>query len=273
MPELPEVETMVRLLRPALRRRRVANVLWTDPFLFKNVEPRQYRSRIRGTTVADVRRSGKWLILRHTGGLYTLIQPRMTGGFQVGGDKPPERWKVAWVLDRPPLRVWYYDLRRLGVILLLGRGDLRRLLEERHGPDALVITAEELHERLAHTDRAIKVALMDQKLVAGLGNIYAEEALHRAGIRPDRPANTLTIGECRRLVRAIRQVLKLAIRHAGTTIRDYRQGTGEPGGFQRLLMVYGREGEPCYRCGTPIRRIRLRGLLNRSTHFCPACQS
>lgn len=272
MPELPEVETMVRLLRPAMRRRTVTDVLCADGFLFKNVAPDDYRAQVTGRTITDVRRSGKWVILCHQGRKYTLIQPRMTGGFRIGGDRPPERWRVCWLLDRRPHWVWYYDLRRLGVIMLLDSRRLRQLLQERHGPDALEISADDLYARLQGTERPVKVALMDQRVVAGLGNIYAEEALYRAGIRPDRPANSLTRGECRRLVRAIRQVLKLALRHCGTTIRDYRQGTGEPGGFQRLLMVYGREGQPCLRCGTPVVRVHMRGLVNRSTHYCPVCQ-
>jgi len=272
VPELPEAETMVRELRPALVGRTIRTVRILDAFLLKNSSPRQYRRRVEGRYVHGVHRHGKWILLDHDGGLWTLIQPRMTGGFRIGLRHRPPHARLCWELDRPPHSVWYTDLRRLGVLLLLEADALQRLLAERHGPDALTIDARTLRRRLARCRSPIKAALMKQELIAGLGNIYAEEALHVAGIRPDRPADTLQPDELRRLARAIRSVLRRAIAAQGTSFRDYRTARGSEGEFQRLLNVYHRTGQPCRRCGAAIQRMKMSGLINRYTHFCPRCQ-
>ncbi len=272
MPELPEVHTMVEGLRPALVGRTIVGVRVNDPYLLKGTTPRRYRSAVVGKPVEAVELSGKWVLIRHGSKCWTLIQPRMTGGFRVGDRRPPARARIGWTLDRSPYRIWYTDLRRIGVVMLLEDSQLRELLARKHGPDALSIDARTLGCRLARTTSPVKAALMKQELVAGLGNIYSEEALFRAGIRPDRPANSLSREELRRLARAIRTLLRDAIACQGTSFRDYRTASGRPGRFQDLLCVYHRAGQPCRRCGQPVERMKMPGVANRYTHFCPRCQ-
>jgi formamidopyrimidine-DNA glycosylase len=272
MPELPEVETMGRQLRRKLQGRTVTAVLVEDAFLLKDVAPREYRAAIEGRSIAQVLRRGKWLIWSHKGGLCTLIQPRMTGSFRVGINQPPPYGRLCWMLDQSPKHVWYCDTRRLGEVRLVKAEELERFLAARLGPDALEIDARTLLEKLRSSRAAIKAALMDQRRLAGLGNIYAEEALYRAGIHPARPANSLEPAEVRRLLRAIHQVLQLALKHRGTSIRDYRTADGREGNFQGFLRVYGREKRPCLRCGQTVCQIRVPGLSQRSTRFCPGCQ-
>ncbi len=272
MPELPEVHTMVEQLRPNLLGRTVTGVRIRDRFLLKNTTPRAYRVGVVGKQITDVRRSGKWILIEHGRSIWTLIQPRMTGGFQIGANRAPRYGRVCWQLDQSPHYVWYTDLRRIGVIMLLTAEQLCSLLAEKHGPDALSVDARSLTRRLRRTTSPIKAALMKQELIAGLGNIYSEEALFRAGIRPDRPANTLDPAEYRRLARAIREVLSQAIAYQGTSFRDYRTAEGRRGQFQELLCVYQRAGQPCRRCGSPIERMKMPGVINRYTHFCPRCQ-
>jgi formamidopyrimidine-DNA glycosylase len=160
----------------------------------------------------------------------------------------------------------FRDPRRFGGIFWLGREPSD---ESRMGPEPLSMTAKELAAKLARTKRAIKNALMDQRVVAGLGNIYVDESLFAAGIHPLKRADRLKGEEIARLSRAIKVTLKRAIRHRGSSLRDYVDADGAKGGFQNLHKVYAREAEPCATCGTPIKRIVLGG---RSTHWCPNCQ-
>lgn len=273
MPELPEVETMVRGLREVIEGRRIVSVRVSDPLILENVSRGRFEQSLRGVTVRRVWRRGKWVVWHFDGGLATVIQPRMTGGFRAGMDKPPDHSRIHFRIDGPHRHVWFCDTRRLGRVALVDQAGLdEKLSADHHGPEATDVTPAQLGQALAQTRRPIKAALLDQRVVSGVGNIYADESLFDAGIHPARPSDELTPDEVRRLCRSIHRVLKLAIKMQGTTLRNYFNVFGQPGSFQDRHRVYGREGDPCVRCGSPIIRENINGLIGRSTHYCPSCQ-
>jgi formamidopyrimidine-DNA glycosylase len=188
-------------------------------------------------------------------------------------DKPPQHSRIRFRIDGPHRHVWFCDTRRLGRVALVdAQGLAQRLSAEHHGPEATDITPEELSPLLAGTKRPIKAALLDQSIVSGIGNIYADESLFDARIHPTRRSDTLRPDEIQRLCRSIRRVIRLAIELQGTTIRNYFNVFGAAGSFQDRHRVYGREGKPCVRCGTRIVRANIAGLAGRSSHYCPLCQ-
>jgi formamidopyrimidine-DNA glycosylase len=273
MPELPEVETMVRGLRRVIEGRRVIRARVSDPFILDRVSRSRFERALAGATVQRVWRRGKWVVWQLSGGRATLIQPRMTGGFRVGMDKPPEHSRIHFRIDGPHRHVWFCDTRRLGRVALVDEKKLaEKLSAEHHGPEAVEITPAELARALAATRRPIKAALLEQRVVSGIGNIYADESLFDARIHPERRSNELEQVEVRRLCRSIHRILRLAIDLQGTTMRNYFNVFGEAGSFQDRHRVYGREGQPCMRCGNVIVRANIEGLIGRSTHYCPVCQ-
>jgi len=275
MPELPEVETMVRGLRPALTGRKVERLEVRDPSLVQGCSAVQLSRRGRGATVASVQRRGKWVVLELAGhrGII-VIQPRMTGGFWLVEPQRPEHIRLAFHVEKPRATVWYCDTRRLGKICWYADSEAAaQAFARSHGPDALEISRAELATRLSRTARGIKPALMDQKVLAGIGNIYADETLHRARIHPERPAATLTPDEIDRLHRAIGEVLATAIALEGSSFdAGYRTVLGEEGGFLAQNSVYGRENQPCPTCERPILKTKIAGLIGRPTYYCPGCQ-
>jgi formamidopyrimidine-DNA glycosylase len=273
MPELPEVETMVRGLRTVMEGWRIVSVRVFDPFILEKVSRRRFQRTLAGDTVRRVWRRGKWVVLDLARGQSAVIQPRMTGGFRAGMDQPPDHSRIHFRIDGPHRHVWFCDTRRLGRVALVDKDGLNeRLSAEHHGPEATDVTPDELDRALAATRRPIKAALLDQRVVSGVGNIYADESLFDARIHPERRANELAPDEVRRLARSIRRIIRLAIDMQGTTMRNYFNVFGEAGSFQDRHRVYGRSGEPCVRCRTPIVRANIDGLIGRSTHFCPVCQ-
>ncbi len=275
MPELPEVETMVRGLRPALSGRTMCRLELLDPSLVRGCTAGQLTRRGRGATVVGVTRRGKWVVLELAGDRgMIVIQPRMTGGFWLVDPRRPDHIRLVFHLDKPKERVWYCDTRRLGRICWFADTEAAaRSFARSHGPDALEIGLDELACRLARTARGIKPALMDQKVLAGIGNIYADETLHRAGIHPERPASSLAPDEIDRLHRAIGEILNTAIALEGSSFdAGYRTVLGLEGGFLSQNSVYGRENLPCRTCEGPIRKTRIAGLVGRPTYYCPACQ-
>jgi formamidopyrimidine-DNA glycosylase len=182
---------------------------------------------------------------------------------------------LVFHLDQPQPKIWYCDTRRLGRVWWYS--DSRSAddaFARSHGPDALEITGDQLAERLSRTSRGVKPALMDQKLLAGIGNIYADEVLFQARIHPERPADRLSAIEVKRLSRAIREVLGSAIALEGSSFdAGYRTVLGLEGGFLAQNAVYGRESLPCPRCSQPIVKTRISGLIGRPTHYCPRCQA
>lgn len=273
MPELPEVETVRTLLEPVLVGRAFARVEIDDPRLTRPHDPAEVAAELTGERVAALERRGKYLIVRFESGRVLLIHLRMTGnvlyaGEGANGDDSHRRAVIR--LDNGS-DVVYRDVRRFGTWLLVEPGELDSYLAARLGDEPLGrrFTTAALAARLAGRQAPVKAALLDQRTLAGLGNIYVDEALWRARIHPLRPAREVDDEELPVLRRAIRQALQAAIRRQGATLRDYRQPDGTRGRMQAEFKAYGREGEPCDRCGTPIEKTRIAG---RGTWYCPSCQ-
>jgi formamidopyrimidine-DNA glycosylase len=275
MPELPEVETMVRGLRPVLTGRKLRRLDVLDPFLIDRYSPEDLSGTVSGATVLQVERRGKWVVmtLADSRGII-VIQPRMTGGFWLLKPERPNHIRLKFHLDNPKAIVWFCDTRRLGKIAWYEDAPAaEREFRSSHGPDALEITRDQLAERLSQTGRGIKPTLMDQKVLAGIGNIYADEVLHHARIHPEQPARSLTIEELDRIHRAIGEVLRTAIDLEGSSFdAGYRTVLGLEGGFLTQNAVYGRENHPCRTCFGPVLRAHIYGLSGRSTYYCPRCQ-
>lgn len=270
MPELPEVETVARGLRTVVGRRIVdVEVLWERTIA--QPEPTAFVERLTGQRIEATGRRGKWIVVDLAGDDVLLIHLRMTGRLLVElGDAPVDRHaRVLLTLDNGR-RLRFSDQRKFGRMVLTDDpsqtlGDL--------GPEPLAddFTATRFREMLAQRRGRLKPLLLNQRFLAGLGNIYVDEALWRAGIHPLRRADTLKAPEIDRLHAAIRTVLRQALASGGTTLDDtqYVGADGAPGDFGERLMVYGRADEPCQRCGTIIERIRVG---QRGTRFCPVCQ-
>jgi len=272
MPELPEVETVRRRLEPVLTGRRLERVEISDPRLVRPYEPDEVAAELQGERVASVERRGKYLIVRFETDRVLLIHLRMTGSLRHSSSGfPDDPHRRALVRLDDGSDVAYRDVRRFGTWLLLEPGELEAYLATRLGEEPLeaVFTAARLGQLLAKRRAPVKAALLDQRTLAGMGNIYVDEALWRARIHPLRPAESLGRDEVRRLHRAVRRSLEQGIARQGSTLRDYALPDGGSGAMQHELKVYGRGGEPCDRCGTPIAKIRVAG---RGTSFCPACQ-
>ena len=276
MPELPEVETMVRGLRPALEGRRLRRLEILDASLVHGCSADELSRFGRSATVVDVVRRGKWVVVTLAGHRGTIvIQPRMTGGFWLREPDRPDHIRLVFHVEKPGAMVWYCDTRRLGRIgWFPGAAEASAAFARSHGPDALEISRQALAQRLSRTARGIKPALMDQKVLAGIGNIYADEVLHHSKIHPERGAHTLTSRELGRLHRAIGEILATAIALEGSSFdAGYRTVLGLEGGFLAQNSVYGRESQPCRRCSQPITKTRIAGLIGRPTYFCARCQT
>lgn len=268
MPELPEVETIRVRLAPLLEGRTLARVEILDPRLTRPYDLFEVAEELEGDRVIAVERRGKYLVLRLESGLALLVHLRMTGTFRF---EPVTHERAVLELD-DGTRVVYRDVRRFGTWLVLESAELEPYLAAKNGPEPLGprFTANWLAEQLARRRAPLKAVLLDQRVVAGLGNIYADEALWRARLSPLRPAGELSDEEVRRLRRAIRAALREGIARQGATLRDYATPGGSAGSMQEEFRVYGREGEPCPRCRTPISKARVGG---RGTWYCPRCQS
>jgi formamidopyrimidine-DNA glycosylase len=267
MPELPEVETVVRTLRPVLLNRRFRRVELTRSDI---VTPAgcDLTKRLLGRTVTDITRRGKRIVVTLDDENRFYVHLGMTGRLTVESSGAPVEKHTHFIANLSDRRrqLRFRDPRRFGGIWWMGRDSC----DERMGPEPLTLRFTQLSKRLARTTRAIKNVLLDQTVIAGVGNIYADEALFAARIHPLRRANELARDEVRRLNRAVKLTLRRAVRHRGSTLRDYVDAEGVAGAFQTLHRVYDRAGEPCRSCRHPIERIVLGG---RSTHFCPNCQA
>jgi len=272
MPELPEVETVVRDLRPLLVGRVLLDVSNGAKRLRYPWKP-TWNRRIRGLSVEAIGRRAKFIIVGLTQDASLLIHLGMTGQLtcvpddEIVADHLHLRFRLSGGFE---LR--YRDIRRFGgVEFHTGQASLEKRFESvALGPEPWLMDGDNWVASLMASSRAIKSLLIDQSTISGLGNIYADEALHRAGIHPARQAKSLTRPESTALLQAAGCVMEEAIAGRGTTLRDYVGGSGLGGTHQHSLAVYGREGEPCSRCGLIIIRIMIAG---RSSHFCPGCQS
>lgn len=271
MPELPEVETVLRdLVDAGVPGRRIlyADIFWAP--LLQNVSPRSFQRLIRGQLIARICRHGKYLLFGLGGTRWMILHLGMSGGL-ILSTSPPDHTRLVLHLEEDE-DLFYRDPRKFGRLwLTTDPGEIIGRL----GPDALAtdLTAPLFIQRIRKYRRQIKPLLMDQTVVAGIGNIYADEALWRARIHPLRNSAQLSDAELRRLFQAVRHVLRQSIRHRGTslgaTATNYRTARGAAGRNRGYLAVYHRTGQPCRRCRTPIRRIVVG---QRSTHFCPRCQ-
>jgi len=272
MPELPEVETVRRAIAPVLEGARLEHVEIRDARLVRPFDPGIVAAALVGERVAEVGRRGKYLIVGFESGRALLVHLRMTGSL-----RSAERGALA---DDPHTRavlridngsdVAYRDVRRFGTWELFENGDLRPYLEARLGPEPLgPLSSAQLGRRLDGRRAPLKSALLDQRTIAGLGNIYVDEALWQSMLHPLRVAGSLDDTELARLHRAIRSVLRKGLERQGSTLRDYALPDGAYGTMQDEFRAYGRGGEPCERCGALLARIVVGG---RTTTFCPDCQ-
>ena len=267
MPELPEVETIRAQLAPRLEGRTLTRVEILDPRLTRPYDLFEVAEELEGDTVVAVERRGKYLLLRLESGLGLLVHLRMTGSF---GFTPVSHERAVLELDDGS-RLVYRDVRRFGTWLVHEDPELAPYRAPKTGPEPLGsrFSTRWLAAQLARRRAPLKGVLLDQRVVAGLGNIYADEALWRARLNPLRAANDLVEEEVARLTRAIRAALRAGIDRQGSTLRDYAAPNGASGSMQEEFRVYGRDGEPCRRCGTTISKTRVGG---RGTWFCPRCQ-
>ncbi len=270
MPELPEVETVVRDLRPLLVGRAFAKIAVGRKALRRKWS-RAWDAQLLGKRVGAVQRRGKWILIE-LGKPWLLVHLGMTGQFTVvSGDLPrePHTHIVMTLDDGNELR--FRDVRRFGSVALFSMREHvdEHFLDMHLGPEPFDLGADYWRDSLQSTRRNLKAILLDQTIVAGVGNIYADESLFEARLDPTLLGHAITPSQAERLREAIIAVLTRAIERRGSSIRDYIGGSGLKGSMQDEFRVYGRTGAPCLCCRTPIERMTLAG---RSTHFCPKCQ-
>jgi formamidopyrimidine-DNA glycosylase len=291
MPELPEVEVTRRSVEKTLVGRAIARVVTTGPSYFFLTPPARLEKALRGRKAVELVRHGKYLVAALDDGSRLLLHLGMTGqlfaagarsvrllsaerratleGAEAAAFRPDEHTHLRLCFrDRGP-ELYFRDVRKFGKCRLLAPGTSDPRLEKL-GVDALETTGRHLLEATRGRKVAIKSLLLDQSVVAGIGNIYADEALFLSGIRPTRASKELDQIECDSVAKNVRRVLARAIRAGGSSIDDFIRPDGSDGGYQNERHVYAREGEPCRRCKAPIRRVVIG---QRSAHFCPNCQS
>jgi formamidopyrimidine-DNA glycosylase len=271
MPELPEVETVVRGLRDKIVGWEFSRADIRTPKCLRGGR-KEFCTGVAGRTILGLSRRGKNILFHLSGGAVMIVHLRMTGQLRVDSARtsPGGHTHAVFSFRGRPLRLCFNDTRKFGRIGLeqIGPGGEVPSLS-RLGPEPLEISAREFVRRVRAKRRRIKPLLLDQGFLAGVGNIYADESLHRAGIHPRRISADLEEEELKGLYRALRRILKRAIRAGGTSVRSYVDSDGARGGYQSLLRVYQREGEPCRNCRGPLVRETVGG---RSTFFCPCCQ-
>lgn len=285
MPELPEVETIRRQLAPAVEGRVVTGLDILDARLTAPVPAAEIRRQVEGRRIDTLSRRGKYLRFELAGGGTLVLHLRMTGrltlvhadprGTQTSGPEAagnavdPKHLRLIIELDNGSC-VAFHDTRRFGTAIYL-HAEEEADFWDRLGPEPLErsFNPASLMKICSGRKKAVKSALMDQKLIAGIGNIYADESLFRAGIHPERPAGELSYGEIELLCREIKSTLRHAIKLQGSSIDTYADTSGQRGGFQETFKVHRRGGEPCPACGTTIEKIRVGG---RGTYYCPKCQ-
>ena len=270
MPELPEVENLARGLSARIPGLRIVDVRCHFPAVVEP-DPGCFAEAVLGHRILELHRHGKYLFFLMDRDVVLALHLRMTGQLLlVPRDQQPDRHThLEMLLSDGSQKLIFRDVRKFGRLKVL-EGSISRFVEEKKlGDDALAISAQTLHRAFQNTSRSIKAVLLDQRVLAGLGNIYTDEILFREGISPLRKASSCSCEQTASLRRTIRSVLRAAIRRGGTTISDYMDARGESGNFQHSLRVYSRAGLPCTRCGSQIVKSRVAG---RGTYSCPGCQ-
>jgi formamidopyrimidine-DNA glycosylase len=273
MPELPEVETIKKELRPKIRNKKIVGCEMLRPDVIAHPEPAAFCKGLIGEKIVDVRREAKYLILQLTNDKRLIFHLRLSGTMVLAplGSEPEKFSRLVFQLEDRQL--FFNEPRVLGRAYLL-KGDerpnnLKGFYKLGCEPISSAFTTAYLSQKVKHRKALIKNLLLDQNICAGMGNIYSDEALFRAGIRPTRRAYRITRKEMSRLSKSLRDVIKEGIENFGTSVADYHRTDGKDGNFQNFLNVYGREGEPCRKCGT---KIAVKKIGNRSTRYCPKCQ-
>jgi len=263
MPELPEVETVVRTLAPHLKGQRIARAEFRSKFVTPG-DRKALAARLAGREIVSIERRGKFIWIRLDQGSLA-VHLGMTGRLLFNGVEGPHTHGVFELNDALLI---YDDPRQFGRIEWSAGGATPKRIAVL-GPEPLIIPAADFIGQLRARTTKVKPLLLNQTFLAGLGNIYVDEALFRAAIHPNTSAKKISRPKAQVLHQAIVEILKVAIDHRGSSISDYVDADGQRGGFQSLHQAYGREGEPCVRCQTPIKKILV---AQRGTHFCPRCQ-
>jgi formamidopyrimidine-DNA glycosylase len=261
VPELPEVETVVRSLAPHLTGRSIVAARFTSKFVTPGNRSK-LASQLAGRIIQSVRRRGKFILMQLDRGTL-VVHLGMTGKLLLDGALAVHTYGVFTLSEGVLL---YEDPRQFGRIEFHADNNTRA---SQLGPEPLEVSFDEFHARMKNRKTSVKALLLNQKFLAGVGNIYADEALFLAGIHPLTIASRITATRAAKLYQTIRDVLTLAIEHRGSSISDYVDADGNRGDFQMLHRAYGREGEACVNCGTPIKKMVV---AQRGTHFCPKCQ-
>jgi formamidopyrimidine-DNA glycosylase len=268
MPELPEVETIVRDLREDIAGQRILSAKFITRSVWRNRVPQA--KALVGASIERLDRKGKNILIFLSNGLVLVVHLKMTGRLTIEDPVSPlkKHTHFLMLLEKGELR--FNDIRRFGYLDLVDSSQLDKVAYLiRLGPDALAISREDFIELVRTHKRIIKALLLDQDAISGMGNIYTDEALFRAGIFPKKVSSSLSVVRAGKLYDAMIETLNLAIISRGSTIDNYVGGRGTPGLFQNQHLVYGRQGKPCAKCGGPIKRIIIG---SRSTHYCPHCQ-
>jgi formamidopyrimidine-DNA glycosylase len=271
MPELPEVETIRRDLEKKVKGKKIKEVIIKERKLIKSPSPEKFKKGVEGRKFNTFKRRGKFLIISLDSGKRLVIHLKLTGVLIHCPESAPllKHTHIIFLFpDKTHLR--FNDLRKFGELYLVdSEEEVKGIRGLGPGPLGKEFTRSIFQKMLSQKKTKIKPSLMDQKFLAGVGNIYASESLYKAKIHPQRVASTLDLEEVGKLYKSLREILKEAIKYRGTSVDSYRDVKDKKGDYEARLKVYGREGKPCYNCGKPIRRIELGG---RGTFFCPNCQ-
>ncbi|OGZ32092.1 MAG: DNA-formamidopyrimidine glycosylase [Candidatus Portnoybacteria bacterium RBG_13_40_8] len=274
MPELPEVETIKRELEAVILDKRITAVVINNAKVIREPKKEKFVANLKNVAIKKIIRKGKLLIFELSSGKFLTIHLKMTGQLiypshqkRGGGVNPGKISRVSFrFFDNTLLD--FNDSRLFGELRIVDDWQKLKFIKEL-GPEPFDIDAEKFKEMLASKKTKIKVSIMDQKFISGIGNLYANEALFRAKIHPQRPTNSLSEKEKELLFKEIKDVLLEAIHYGGSSVDQYVQVSGKPGEYVKYHKVYDREGEPCFNCGGKVERI---SLGSRGTYFCPACQ-
>ena len=265
MPELPEVETIKRELEKIIIGNKIVDVIINNPKVIREGTKENFVKELKNVAIKKIIRKGKLLIFELSSGKYLTIHLKMSGQLVWPGNAQKSR--VSFKFSNGKL-LDFNDNRLFGELKIVNDFKDLKFIKEL-GPEPFDINTDQFKNLLKNRKTKIKVLIMDQKVISGIGNLYANEALFKAKIDPRRPANTLSGEEIDLLFKEIKETLLKAIKYGGSSVDDYVRVSGEKGNFVKYLQVYGREGEKCFKCGEIVKRISLGG---RGTYFCPRCQ-